>query len=113
MSKKIDNIDVDKYIGQRLRDWRKMMGMGRKELAEQLHITDDALYRIEAGIIGLSPNHAYMLANELNCDLNFIFGREEIPSRTIEIKSGLSVVRRAAVMLRFCLEILENEQEDE
>lgn len=113
MSKMVDNIDVDKYIGQRLRKWRKMMGMGRKELAARLHITDDALYRIEAGMTGLSPNYVYTLANELNCDLNFIFGREEIPYRTIEKSSGLSAAGRAAVMLRFCLEILENEGEDE
>lgn len=109
MSERIHNTDVDKRIGERLRKWRKMIGMSRKELAGILHISDDALYRIESGATGLSPNYAYILANELNCDMNYIFSKEEIPYRTIEMQTGLPAGRRAAIMLRYCLEILENE----
>ena len=113
MGEKMDNTSVDKQIGERLRKWREMTGMERKKLAGILHISDDAMYRIESGATGLSPEYAYILTNELDCDMNYIYSKEDVPYRTIEMSRGLPAEKRMALMLRYCLDILENKRGDE
>ena len=77
-----NNAEVDKLIGANLTKFRESRGISRKELAEQFHIQEDSLYRIERGDIGLSCEYCYVLANELHCDMNFIFGTSDVPDFT-------------------------------
>ena len=53
---------------------RESQGISRKDLAHIFHISEDGVYRIERGETGLSSAYAYILANQLHCDMNFIYG---------------------------------------
>lgn len=64
----------DALIGANLKKFREAFQIKRKEFAEIFHISEDGVYRIERGEIGLSSSYAYILAKELHCDMNFIYG---------------------------------------
>lgn len=64
----------DALIGANLKKFREVFQIKRKELAEIFHISEDGVYRIERGETGLSSSYAYILAKELHCDMNFIYG---------------------------------------
>ena len=101
---------IDALIGENVRKFREMKGLERRELADLFHITDDALYRIEKGKTGLSGVYAYTMANTLNCDMNFIFGRNRIP-QTVQIDETDAAHRKTiARMLRYYAELLEKEK---
>lgn len=102
-----DNIDA--LIGGNVKKYREIMGMDRKELASLFHITDDALYRIEKGQTGLSGIYGYILANELNCDMNFIFGRNSIPQQTGTEPEDGECRKTMARMLRYFADVIEEE----
>lgn len=102
-----DNIDA--LIGGNVKKFREIMGMERKELATLFHITDDALYRIEKGQTGLSGIYGYILAHELNCDMNFIYGKTSVPMPVdIEMTDG-DHRKNIARALRYYADILEEE----
>lgn len=101
--------NVDALIGGNVRKFREIIGMERKELASLFHITDDALYRIEKGQTGLSGIYGYILANELNCDMNFIYGRNSIPQQADTELPDEEHRRTMARMLRYIADMLEEE----
>lgn len=104
---KRQNNNIDVMIGANLKKFREMRGMKRKEMADMFQITEDALYRIEKGQTGLSPVYAYILANELRCDMNFIYGRTLTPGR-IETEHTEAVHHKImARTLRYYAEILD------
>lgn len=70
----------DEIIGANVKRFRESQGISRKELAEVFHISPDGVYRIERGETGLSSSYAYILANELHCDMNFIYGTRPEPA---------------------------------
>ena len=96
-----DSFTIDEIIGRNLQNYRKLMGLERKEVAEAFHITDDALYRIEKGQIGLTSVYAYVLANTFHCDMNYIFGGTDIPDIVATDEKDISRV------LRYCAELIE------
>lgn len=104
-----DNIDA--LIGGNVKKYREILGMERKELAALFHITDDALYRIEKGQTGLSGIYGYILANRLNCDMNFIFGKNQVPqlieTEAIDVDHRKSIARA----LRYFADVLEEEDD--
>lgn len=64
----------DEIIGKNVKRFREVYGLSRRELADIFHISVDAMYRIERGETGLSSSYAFILANELHCDMNYIYG---------------------------------------
>lgn len=68
----------DEIIGanvkKNVKKFRESQGISRKDLAHIFHISEDGVYRIERGETGLSSAYAYILANQLHCDMNFIYG---------------------------------------
>ena len=102
-----DNAEVDKLIGANLTKFRESRGISRRELAERFHIQEDSLYRIERGDIGLSCEYCYVLANELHCDMNFIFGTSDVPAFTPTEGEGVTN-QKIARMLHYCASYLEN-----
>ncbi len=104
-----DNAEVDKLIGTNLTKFRASRGLTRKELAERFHIQEDSLYRIERGDIGLSCEYCYVLANELHCDMNFIFGTSDVPDFTPDDEE-VETNQKIARMLRYCASYLESLQ---
>ena len=114
----IKNQNIDEIIGNKIKIFRRIYGVKRNELAEKFHISDDAVYRIERGETGFSSEYAYILANEYGCDMNFIYGSEEISEFILKSigssideakKNGCNddIMGAAARMLRMAAEILE------
>lgn len=60
--------------GRNLRYFIESIGMSRDELAELLGIERDAVNKILNGTNAISGPYNEILLNELNCDLNFIYG---------------------------------------
>ncbi len=75
-----DRCFEDALIGANLKKFREVYQIKRKELAEIFHISEDGVYRIERGETGLSSSYAYILAQELHCDMNFIYGNTPEPA---------------------------------
>lgn len=69
----------DEIIGANLKRFRRVYGISRKKMAEIFHISEDGVYRIERGETGLSSTYAFILAKELHCDMNFIYGTTSEP----------------------------------
>lgn len=107
MKRQNKNNNIDAMIGGNLKKFREMRGIRRKELANMFQITEDALYRIEKGQTGLSPVYAYILANELHCDMNFIYGRTRTPRRIETEHTEESHRKIMARTLRYYAEILD------
>lgn len=101
----------DAVVGSNLKKFREISGISRKELAEIFHITEDALYRIEKGDTGLSGTYCYTLANELNCNMNYIFGTASSPIRIERMNPQDHACRHIARMLRYYADLLEEERE--
>lgn len=72
--------DEDAIIGGNLKRFREVHNISRKKMAEIFHISEDAVYRIERGETGLSSTYAYILAKEVHCDMNFIYGNTKEPA---------------------------------
>ena len=100
---------IDERIGQKLKEFREIYNIDRKEMAERFHITEDALYRIEKGKVGLSSEYCYILANELNCDMNYLFGRNPVPRQMDSFEKKDIGDREIARILRYFAHILEKE----
>lgn len=99
--------NIDAMIGGNVKKFREMRGMKRKEMADLFRITEDALYRIEKGQTGLSSVYAYILANELQCDMNFIYGRTLAPRRIETEMTGAAKHKIMARTLRYYAEVLD------
>ena len=116
------NRSVDESVGSKIEIFRKIYDIQRKELAEKFHISYDAVYRIERGETGLSSEYAYILANEYGCDINFIYGSEDIFEFILKsIKDNVNkvagenrssnIMKEVSLMLRLAAEIMEQYHE--
>ncbi len=99
----------DAIIGANLKKFRSVYGISRKELAEIFHISEDGVYRIERGETGLSSSYAYILAKDLHCDMNFIFGNAREPARITEDGAYIRQMtpKNIAQRLRYYAEMIE------
>lgn len=105
----------DEIIGANVRRFREAYGISREELAHIFHISDDGMYRIERGETGLSSSYAYILAHELHCDMNFIYGIASEPA-LVDVKDAdvfPVTPGRIANRLRIYADMLEELAEDD
>lgn len=105
----------DEIIGANVRKFREAYGISREELADIFHVSDDGVYRIERGETGLSSFYAFILANELHCDMNFIYGIAAEPA-LVDVKDEdvfPITPERIASRLRIYADMLEELAEDE
>ncbi len=105
----------DEIIGANVRRFRESQGISRKELAEIFHISEDGIYRIERGETGLSSSYAYILANELHCDMNFIYAIKAEPTLVNVEKAGERSLTPGILVKRMkvYLEMLEELTKDD
>lgn len=64
--------DLTTDIGNRLRDYRKMLDMTQQDVADVLKISLNFYGSIERGESRLSVEKLYILHNELNADLTYL-----------------------------------------
>ena len=105
----------DEIIGANVRRFREAYGISREKLADIFHVSDDGMYRIERGETGLSSSYAYILANELHCDMNFIYGLTSEPA-LVDVKDAdvfPITPERIASRLRVYADMIEEFAEDD
>lgn len=105
---------IDEIVGSNVKAFRDVNGINRKELADNFHISDDALYRIEKGETGLSSEYAYILANKFGCDMNFIYSSKDItefiPEKmkdTVNAGNKKDAYKMAVELLRYAAQVIE------
>lgn len=113
MNRELRERNIDAEIGANIKKFREIKNMSRQKLADIFHITDDALYRIETGQTGFSGIYAYILAQELDCDMNFIFGKDPVFQTDNVIQTDEECREEMACTLRYYASLLAQDEEEE
>ena len=100
--------------GRNLLYFIESINMSREELASLLGIERDAVNKILNGTNAISGPYNQILLNELNCDLNFIYGgiaRSDMLTNDInriEQEESSKVLKRSVIrMMKYLMEILD------
>lgn len=68
-----DTQELEKHVGQRIRQRRIMLGLTQQELARMVGITYQQAHKYERGINRVSAGRLYHVANVLQVDLRYFF----------------------------------------
>lgn len=72
--KKSSKNETNVFAGRNLKYFIQNNGISEEQLARSFGIEKDSLQRILNGTNAISGPYNYILLNEYNCDLNFIYG---------------------------------------
>ena len=64
---------VDIYVGSRLRQQRKLLGLTQKQFGEKVGLTYQQIQKYEAGNNGMRASRIYEFANILNVSILYFF----------------------------------------
>ena len=78
-------LSINQLIGARIREKRIMLGLSQRELADQLGVTFQQIYKYERGVNGLSAGQIYEIAREWGTPVEYFFEDLE----TIELQQLL------------------------
>ena len=92
--------DLAKIVGKNIAEQRRKIGMSQKDLATRLEITNNAIIRMEKGIIAPKMSRLNDIAEHLNCSVSLLFRTD-----------GVTLDERA-VMIRDMLHGLSPEAQD-
>lgn len=70
------------FAGRNLKYFMDVNGIKEEQLAASFGIEPDSLQRILSGRNAISGPYNYILLNEYNCDLNFIYGGVSYSDKT-------------------------------
>jgi transcriptional regulator with XRE-family HTH domain len=90
--------DVDRYIGARIRLWRRTLKIDTKLLCEKLNITYQQLQKYEKGINRISASSLYRIAQEMHIPVHYFYQENEIISQTGETTLKDILNRRMTVV---------------
>ena len=62
---------VDIYVGEKLKERRKLLGLSQTELADMLALSFQQIQKYEKGKNAVSVHNELKLAEFLNCDRNY------------------------------------------
>ncbi|WP_299441058.1 helix-turn-helix transcriptional regulator [uncultured Rhodospira sp.] len=65
--------DVDKYVGQRIRERRVMLGLSQQQMADMIGVTYQQAHKYERGINRISAGRLFEIAQVLNVPIGFFF----------------------------------------
>ena len=75
-------IEIDYYIGKRLRRRRRVLGLTQQQLGDRLGIRFQQVQKYECGANRISAARLWYLANALETDIKYFYdGFEEVPSK--------------------------------
>ena len=77
-------------VGRNISDQRQRLRISQKELAVRLGITQDAMNRMEKGIIAPKMSRLSDLADALNCTVAFLFRSQD--EETTELAEAIATV---------------------
>jgi transcriptional regulator with XRE-family HTH domain len=66
-------MDIDRYVGARMRERRIMLGLTLKQLAPLAGVTYQQAYKYENGINRVSAGRLYHIAQVLKVDIGYFF----------------------------------------
>jgi transcriptional regulator with XRE-family HTH domain len=65
--------DIERHVGQRIRERRTMLGLTQQQLAELIGVTYQQAHKYERGINRVSAGRLYELASVLNVEVGYFF----------------------------------------
>lgn len=65
--------DVDRWVGQRMRERRVMLGLTQQEMAELIGVTYQQAHKYEKGINRIAAGRLYAIARTLGVDVGYFF----------------------------------------
>jgi len=65
--------DVDKFVGQRIRERRVMLGLSQQQMADMIGVTYQQAHKYERGINRISAGRLFEIAQVLNVPIGFFF----------------------------------------
>lgn len=115
--KKSSRNTANVFAGRNLKYFIDSNGISQDQLASSFGIEKDSLQKILNGTNAISGPYNYILLNEYNCDLNFIYGGVErcdklISKHLVEGKDRRTCAREAVVReLHYLADLLEDMDE--
>jgi transcriptional regulator with XRE-family HTH domain len=77
--------DIDRYVGKRLREKRKYLGLSQQDLGEHIDVSIQQIQKYEKASNRISSGNLYKLAKKLEVPLNYFFeGIERNPSSNVQ-----------------------------
>jgi transcriptional regulator with XRE-family HTH domain len=73
--------DIDRHVGERIRERRVLLGLTQERLATRLAVSYQQLHKYERGENRLSAGRLYQIAVELNVPVAYFFDGIEAPDR--------------------------------
>ncbi|MFO1152910.1 MAG: helix-turn-helix transcriptional regulator [Rhodospirillales bacterium] len=99
MTKSLDNdLDVDAYVGSRIRERRVMLGLSQQQMANLIGVTYQQAHKYERGINRISAGRLYEIGRVLRVPVSYFF----------EGLDGNSSDDDLSVRQRMCLELARN-----
>ncbi|SOD95977.1 helix-turn-helix domain-containing protein [Caenispirillum bisanense] len=89
--------DTDKYVGQRIRERRIMLGLSQQQMADMIGVTYQQAHKYERGINRISAGRLFEIAQVLNVPVSYFF-------EGLEDERGEDMGQRQ----RMCLELARN-----
>lgn len=89
--------EVDRYVGQRIRERRVMLGLTQQELADLIGVTYQQAHKYERGINRVSAGRLYGISRALGVEVSYFYDG-------LEISPGEEMNPRQ----RMCLEVARN-----
>ncbi len=65
--------DVDRWVGQRMRERRVMLGLTQQQMAELIGVTYQQAHKYETGINRIAAGRLYLIAKTLGVDVGYFF----------------------------------------
>ena len=95
--------ELVKVVGKNIAEQRRKIGLSQKDLAARLEITNNAMIRMEKGIIAPKMSRLSDLAGHLDCSVAFLFRAEGVTldERAVMIREmlqGLSPDAQEAIL---------------
>jgi transcriptional regulator with XRE-family HTH domain len=65
--------DIDRWVGQRMRERRVMLGLTQQQMAELIGVTYQQAHKYEKGINRIAAGRLYTIARTLGVDVSYFF----------------------------------------
>src|SRR3546814_4425511 len=65
--------EIDRHVGQRIRERRTMLGLSQQQLAEQIGVTYQQAHKYERGINRVAAGRLYIVASALGVEVGFFY----------------------------------------
>lgn len=94
--------DVDRFVGEKIRERRVMLGLTQQDLAKGIGVTYQQAHKYEQGVNRVSAGRLFEIARLLNTPIEFFFdgiGGEAVPRETNQReRMGLELSRHFSLI---------------